>query len=71
MEQVQTETAVPEFPYIRIEKAAEYLGCALSTMYLMIGRGDLTKYKLGRMTYVDREELLSLFEAANEVPEAS
>ncbi len=41
-------------------QAAELLGCVRATIYALIARGELTAYKVGRLTRLNTAEVLAL-----------
>jgi len=42
---------------LTITEAAKVLKCARSTVYKMVQRGELAKYKVGRSTRISEEDL--------------
>jgi len=60
------EVKTPESEFMRIQQAADYLGCSQWLLWKKLGDGILRRYKFdgGGLTYVKRSELDSLMREA-------
>ena len=53
-------TPISELPeLLRVEEAAAFLGCSRGLVYELVRRGELPSVKLGRLTRVKREGLVT------------
>jgi excisionase family DNA binding protein len=51
---------VPERIALTVDQAAEIIGCSRPTIYAAIKRGDLRKFKIGRLTRIPAADVYAL-----------